>query len=59
MDTCFQDYRRHLHTLFHQNPSGIDGCNSGWVDVVDIDGIDGPSMSIDHVVSPATDYRNG
>ena len=59
VDTCFQGYRRYLHTLFYQNPSRIDGCSSGWMDVVDIDGIDSPSMSTDHAVSPATDHRNG
>ena len=34
VDTWFQGHRIHLHTLFHENPSGIDGCSPGWMDVV-------------------------
>ena len=58
VDTSIQGHRRHVYTLFHQNPLGIDGCSSEWVNVVDIDGIDGLSMSTDHTVSPATNHRN-
>jgi len=27
VDTCYQGHRRHLHTLFHGNPSGMGGCS--------------------------------